>query len=337
MPTRRKRCAFTLVELMIVFAIIGFLVALLLPALQVVREAARKATCANNLKQIVLAVQNYESSAGSYPPAFCWNGVVGDTGGNWSVHARILPYLEQENVAEQADMNRRGFDRNISELRISVFQCPSSYDRDARTLDKEDGRTVYPLNYAMNMGVWFVFDPVTKKTGQGVFVVNGGVSDTSIKDGATNTMCAAEVLGWDPYYHDAARGPKKVPVNPEAICKLGGVADINGDQIRETGHADWVNGRVHQTGFTTAFRPNAEVFCFENGRELNVDWTSQFEGTSLTVPTYAAVTARSEHSGVVCVAFMDGRVASVGGSDRSVWRGMSTIAGGEAPDDHDGW
>src|SRR4051812_17071517 len=93
----KLRRAFTLIELLVVIAIIGVLIALLLPAVQAAREAARRAQCTNNLKQMGLALHNYETVAGAFPPSNVLSG-VGNTvswRNGWSVHARILPFMEQ--------------------------------------------------------------------------------------------------------------------------------------------------------------------------------------------------------------------------------------------------
>src|SRR5213080_1533266 len=104
----RSRRGFTLIELLVVIAIIAVLIALLLPAVQSAREAARRAQCINNLKQLGLAVANYESGTGAYPIAMpqraFWDptngcGTIGDSGwGDWSPHALILPYMEQSAI-----------------------------------------------------------------------------------------------------------------------------------------------------------------------------------------------------------------------------------------------
>src|SRR5437764_1971070 len=101
---RGQRVGFTLIELLVVIAIIAVLIALLLPAVQSAREAARRAQCTNNLKQMGLALANYESGQGVYPQCYAqraiWDipnscGTAGDSGwGNWSIHAYILPYMD---------------------------------------------------------------------------------------------------------------------------------------------------------------------------------------------------------------------------------------------------
>ena len=108
MSRKFTRRAFTLVELLVVIAIIGILIALLLPAVQAAREAARRSACKNNLKQIGLAVQNFHDVNRRLPAS--WKGIPPTTpGGNvdgWSVHAQILPYLEQGNLNSAIDFNQ---------------------------------------------------------------------------------------------------------------------------------------------------------------------------------------------------------------------------------------
>lgn len=321
------RRGFTFIELLVVMAIIGMLVALLLPALQVAREAARRANCINNIKQLGLAVQNYEAAATAYPPAFCWNGIVGDRGGNWSAQARLLPQLEQRALYQTIGVGGRLFDSQAAQTTLSALICPSNPSANIAPRKAPDGRMLSAINYAMNMGVWFVFDPATGRTGQGVFVVNGKLSGKSLRDGASYTLCSAEVLGWTPYFQGAGAAPTVVPTGPDALSQLGGQPMPGGSPTWPDGHTDWTIGRVHQTGFTTAYPPNGAT---GSPSAVNDDWTSQFEGTSNTIATYAAVTSRSDHPGIVNAVLMDGSARAFSGSIRpSIWRAMSTIDGHE--------
>src|SRR5262249_24576202 len=132
MPMRRHHRGFTLIELLVVIAIIAVLIALLLPAVQSAREAARRAQCTNNLKQIGLAMHNYESTNGTLPP-----GVKGCCWGTWLVF--ILPYVEQGPLFNA--WNSTGNDRTaltdgdfrywgatnttVTYSRVAAYYCPS--------------------------------------------------------------------------------------------------------------------------------------------------------------------------------------------------------------------
>src|SRR4051794_7951368 len=108
---QKKNRGFTLIELLVVIAIIAVLIALLLPAVQQAREAARRTQCKNNLKQIGLALANYESTFTSFPPARIGryaNGISGTWDDGWASWAvMILPYLEQSNLYNQYNVNLR--------------------------------------------------------------------------------------------------------------------------------------------------------------------------------------------------------------------------------------
>src|SRR5262245_13189217 len=136
---RHRRFAFTLVELLVVIAIIGILVALLLPAIQAAREAARRTHCLNNLKQMGLAIMNYESTRKAYPRGR-WNINPVDTGkhnvpdrtvaksNDHSWQSIVLPYAEEQNIASQYDKTKAWFDaanRPPVSFSISIFICPS--------------------------------------------------------------------------------------------------------------------------------------------------------------------------------------------------------------------
>jgi prepilin-type N-terminal cleavage/methylation domain-containing protein len=328
--TARK--AFTLIELLVVIAVIGILLALLLPAVQAAREAARRIKCANNLHQIALAVHNYESVYGVYPATFGSDASLAVASG-WSTQARILPFLEDSSLHGQIDFSKSyevvttSDGRPIKTLRMPLYLCPSEAN-DVPRMGGSGAIEHYPLTYGFNMGVWLVYDPAAKLGGQGVFIPFGRVTSGAVIDGLSNTLCAAEVKAFTPYFRNAGTAGPAPPSDPGQICALGGDAKMGENLHKNTGHTEWVDGRSHQTGFTATFPPNTAVMC----GPYDVDWTNMQEGKSATVPTYAAVTARSYHAGgIVQAALMDGSVRPVhSGISLATWRGLATRNGREA-------
>ena len=325
-PPPAHRQAFTLVELLVVVAIIGILIALLLPAVQAARESARRAQCRNNLKQIGLAVHNYQGSLGVYPPAI----TLGTSNGTWSIHGRLLPFMEQEALSDHINLDD---DYNVSALpdgtlirtkRVPGYLCPAE-PNDRQRISAAGVVEHYPQNYGFNFGVWQVYDPQTDGGGEGMFFPNARLTPASVLDGLSNTLCAAEVKAYTSYFRNAGASPA-APPTPEQVCGLGGQAKMGLNLMDNTGHTEWGDGKVHQAGFTATFTPNTKVPC----NNFDVDWTSQQEGTSATIPTRSAVTARSYHPGLVNVLLMDGSARSVQNRiSRTIWRGLATRQGRE--------
>ncbi len=123
----RFRWAFTLVELLVVIAVIGILVALLLPAVQKVRETASRLQCANNLKQLALAVHSYHHLHRLFPANNSPPPALTSSGPHWSWLARILPYLEQDSLYRAANIPSNSLDQSRAAIAesIKVFFCPS--------------------------------------------------------------------------------------------------------------------------------------------------------------------------------------------------------------------
>ncbi len=330
------RCSphgFTLVELLVVIAIIGVLVALLLPAIQAAREAARRLTCTNKIRQVALAMHNYETNQRKFPPLIA----IGKEQYRWSAQARILPYLEQAGIASEIDFGRDYHDvfingKLLKSLRIDAYICPDEF-RDEQRVDNAGVPENYLLNYAVNCGIWKVYDASDRSGGSGAFYPNSGLGGRSFTDGLSNTLMLAEVKGWQPYWRDTNNATSTVVNEPDNLC---GIA-TSGDRARETAHTEWIDGRVHQSGFTATFLPNTIVNC--DGADI--DWNNHrvkgWDPANPNAPipssgvTYAAVTSRSYHSGnLVNVAKMDGSVESVTGDiDLLIWRAMATRNGEE--------
>ena len=201
--TPRRRAGFTLIELLVVIAIIAVLIALLLPAVQAAREAARRSQCINNLMQIGVALQNYESSYEVLPP-----GVVNPTGPivnapkgyhmSWMV--QILPYIEQRNAFKKLNFNEGAYAPANDTVRshgINVFVCPSDYaPKSAKTAGGVD---IEANSYAACHHD--VEAPIDVKN-QGVFYLNSSTRYEDISDGTSSTLFVGEKrlttkeLGW---------------------------------------------------------------------------------------------------------------------------------------------
>lgn len=340
-------CGFTLVELLVVIAIIGVLIALLLPAVQAAREAARRMSCANNMKQLSLAMHNYEAALRRFPPSI----MMDDTSNQfrWSALARILPYVEALNLADRIDFDvdyhfygQSGMNYGSSSAalssgepllkatRVDTLICPSEA-RDEVRIDSSTGNSRdYLTNYGVNGGVWLVHDPRNPDDSQGAFGGNKGFAGKTFTDGMSNTLMLAEVKGWQPYFRDSGSADADAPLTIAYLPRTGSFKN-------ETGHTEWIDGRVHQSGFTATFTPNSTVPHTDGSEVYDVDfnsWRMRQPNDSDYAPdsiTYAAITSRSYHGGnVVNIAKMDGSVDSISSEiDLLVWRAMATRNGGE--------
>jgi prepilin-type N-terminal cleavage/methylation domain-containing protein len=327
-----KRVGFTLVELLVVIAIIGILVALLLPAVQAAREAARRAQCQNNLRQIGLATLNYESTFRRLPASVIVDFSATATSNNtsWGVHGRILPFLEQLNLSDKVDLNVGwDFQTAIHGLRVPPYSCPS--DPGVRRIRDPGGGKVHLVSttYGFNMGTWFVFDPVSRRGGEGAFFPNSHLRIAEFVDGTSNTLLAAEVKAWQPYTRNGGPPTTTIP-NTASEASL---IVASGAEFKDTGHTEWPDGRVHHTGVTATLVPNTFVPYTIGGKEVSADYNSWQEGRNGAsgLPTYAIVTSRSYHPGVVQVAMIDGSVQAISETiDLTTWRALATRAGGEA-------
>lgn len=222
-----KAEGFTLVELLVVIAIIGILIGMLLPAVQQVREAARRISCSNNVRQVSLALLNYESTNGEFPPgiqtAFASEGFQ-DSSGNvdsfWGWNALIFPQLELQNRFDILDVNRGFLSDAASDFRpgqlevlqtpIETFRCPSdigpelnnafnipSVSHSIRNAEGEDVEVALS-NYVAandstrgnNVSQFVVLQFVREPNG--VFFDNSEIGFKDIPDGSSNTIAIGE-------------------------------------------------------------------------------------------------------------------------------------------------
>ncbi|MDX2036590.1 MAG: DUF1559 domain-containing protein [Isosphaeraceae bacterium] len=314
---------FTLIELLVVIAIIAILIALLLPAVQSAREAARRVSCINHLKQIGLAIHLYHDAHQVLPMQGTFR--VGATFSGFSAQVRILPFLEQRSLYDSVNFEL-GFAEQpvICSTTISSYRCPSDPRQGTRS---EGGVAFAPLNYGVNIGTWTAYDQETNEAGDGPFGVNQANRFSGVIDGLSGTMAMSEVLTFGPALLDGGRPAAPFtppPASPAEVVAYGGTFDP------DYCHTQWVSGRTLQSGVTTTFPPNTKVIATVGGRTFDVDWTSARFGPGTPRQSYRAVTSRSFHPGGVNAAMLDGTVRFVKSSvAQSVWRAMGTQAGGE--------
>jgi prepilin-type N-terminal cleavage/methylation domain-containing protein/prepilin-type processing-associated H-X9-DG protein len=306
-----KRRGFTLVELLVVIAIIAILMALLVPAVQKVRQAASRAICLNNLKQIALGMHNYHSAKGSFPAG----GSKYHGTGTWQV--LLLPYIEQAamfSLYQGYDNNGSSFQiwtgsnlADVSSQQLAVCVCPS--DTNAKPGGQTYSGTTYH-NYAVNFGNTAVSDSFstgimrTEPSYNGLtfggapFLFDKGVKLRTITDGTSSTLMLAEV--------------------------------VQGQREDLRGFTWWGDA----AGFVTSLRPNdsnpdvlTHGYCDPNppNPPANCTGASTADGNALRV-----LAARSRHLGGVQVAMCDGSCRFVGNDvDPVTWQQLGTSQGGE--------
>ena len=296
LPSRRNR-AFTLVELLVVIAIIGILVALLLPAVQAAREAARRMSCQNNLKQLGLALHNYHDTHKALPASS-----TGAPNHTWAPF--LFPFIEQSNLYDQYNWHRN-WDHPSNQPTIatdvSVFRCPSAPGGSSRRDTVRRGILAATTDYAPIAGVSSIvvrsgYIPNTDL--RGAIVARDYIRMAQITDGTSNTIFIGEDAGRPTFWISSGRGPNNNTPG-------GGNLSVRNGRVRGAGWADTSNAIPLHTFRNDGLRVpgpcpinctnNNEAFSFHPGGVDTVfaDGSVRFLNETISIPTYAGLITRS--------------------------------------------
>lgn len=333
----RTRRAFTLIELLVVIAIIAILIALLVPAVQKVREAAARLQCSNNLKQLGLAMHNYESALKKFPPAFKGDVPPAYKGFpayffSWSALAYLNPYLEQTAIYNRMDLNQPIYmppTYNISPANqfavaqtIPLFLCPSDQGRPVSSA--YGVADIGPTNYAVCLGTGTTGN-ASPWNADGLFRAKIAARVADARDGLSNTAMMSESLLGEGDESSTTR-----PANPQTyytyvamgtpISDASCAAATKFNLSNRRGFM-WASGELRCASYNHYLLPNAPVpDCVTN------DMTPG-EGVYTAVGFRAA---RSNHSGGVNLLLGDGSVRFVSdGIGPQTWRALATRGGSE--------
>lgn len=314
-----RRAGFTLIEVLLVVAVIAVLIGLLLPAVQKVREAAARLKCQNNMMQIGLAVHNYEQAFGAFPQARNpWPNVV-------SVHARILGFLEQGNI--QQNMVLDGTLDNPSNVaasqdRVMLFACPSDAHGGQVPNAPDSGTNYFACNGTgvTRDAAGAITAYLTVAKGNGLFTETPIPAD-DVTDGLSNTAAFSEsIVGdgqapLDSTDRNVHRAILEVPDGGDPTLEVCNAAD--GTFTADRGGM-WINGHYGHTIYNHFYPPNPSNTW---------DCVNAHRNKGLTA-------VRSYHTSGANVLLADGAVRFVrNGIHSVVWWGYGTRKGGEVAGD----
>ncbi len=348
MRTHRSHAAFTLIELLVVIAIIGVLVGLLLPAVQAAREAARRI----GLKQIGLALHNYESANGVFPPGRI-NTYVAGNGHCWSAYSQLLPFLEQRAVFDAMNFRMNPdldytttsavVNRTAAVMVVGAFLCPSDAGPPMVTVG---GGAYSGHNYLLNVGSGFsvVQNPPAPMTPpDGVLFENSALRFADIPDGTSQTVAISESIrstAGAPTGFSGAAVFAREPLGGYVIT--GNNTAGNGPPIvsdadyasrcltnappgfQPTRGIKWLYGAPGHSMYNHRRPPNDKRNDCRGGLPHSDKSAADWRNLSLNI------TARSRHPGGVHSLFCDGHVQFVKDTvSVSTWQGLGSRNGGE--------
>ncbi len=331
---QRKKQGFTLVELLVVIAIIGILVGLLLPAVQAAREAANRMSCSNNLKNLALAVHNYESTYSRIPKTASdnWGDGVYNVA-NWrgySAHTQILPFIEQNNLYNLLRFDQSHYQNlgapgavTVSRNQVATFLCPSDRDHPNRT---DIGWNNYGFSEGSNAG-W----NVSSADANGMFQRQFYNKFADVVDGLSNTVMMSEFIKGDntdsrfTILSDVVAG-QAFPGGWTAQYPTQAIVEQYGQQClaasathRSFAGFRWIAPGFYNTTINTIAPPNWRFpACMSCGGCGQADSQGVFP-------------ARSRHTAGAQVAIGDGSVRFVPDTiDFLIWQGLGSANGQES-------
>jgi prepilin-type N-terminal cleavage/methylation domain-containing protein len=307
-PPVRKQSprGFTLIELLVVIAIIAILIALLLPAVQQAREAARRTECKNHMKQLGLALHNYESAHKCFP--FGWGGTTPPTGSpGYSAISQLLPYIDQSPLYNRIDFNlplNHATNTPARLQEIPLLRCPSDFDNP----QPQSGGAV---NYMANKGNGILWQDPSQN---GIFVYRKCIKFRDVTDGTSNTCAFSERMVTD--------GNNGV-VNPDSDVFLATTDPMTQDEAISLCY------QVDITNLANQF-PIFMGAPWMNGQHTYLHVDVPNHRSCGFYPFKATMPASSRHEGGVHSMLCDGSVRFISENiDLYTWRGLGSRAGNE--------
>ena len=333
MKPQEPRAAFTLIEVLVVMAILGLLVGLLIPAVQAARGAARRADCLDRLRQLGLGLNSHLAAQGRFPAAF-WPGAVSPANpyyrsGNLSVHCQLLPYLEQRVAYDQLNLTAGSpattwENTTVGTAVLPVFLCPADSTRIAGGTSFRACIGPYPSE----------FD--SPRSGNGAFPSYDRLGPSDFTDGLSQTVGFAERVrgsGAGPnqaadrfqdvwYSHLFSLGGPRT--TDEMMASCGALEGTPAETYLKAG-ASWLVAGLEWTLYNHVAPPNwSGMDCGAEGAPL----------TPNNFSTIGAFSARSQHPGGVHVLLMDGSSRFVRETvNLATWRALASRASGEVISD----